>query len=475
MTLKPQASTIIEKVAAYVRVSHEEQKLFGISLDAQRERLLEYAKENNLQIVEWYEDEGISGRKLIKKRPELQRMLNDAQTGKFTRIIFVKLDRYFRSVAEYYECQKILEAHNVTWTATTEKFDLTTANGRYWVTQKLAMAEYEADQTSERIKMVNEYKIKNGQPLTGAQSLGIAYTVEKIDGVKKVVKNKENEEAVTEIIQHYLVHQNKIQTRDYVNAKLGTNITFRSITTLLKDTKLYGFYKGNPNYCEPYITKETFDKLQEIVANNIRTPKSSRVYLFTGLIPCPVCGKTMKASYNGQQINRKKSGKVYIYHHEYYAYRCSGNSLYHSCTYNGRPNEATIEKHLIETLDVRLRNYIEASKIEDAKIQKTHASDAIMEIKSEMKRLNNMYRKERISESEYDAEFEALERQLAEYEKYLEPVKERDLSGYEELLQSDWKAYYYKLTKENKRAFWRKVVKSIKINEQREVTNVIFF
>ena len=155
-----------QRIACYIRVSSQEQKLHGLSLDSQRDVLRRYAEKHGLKIVEWYEDEGVSGRKLIRRRPALQRMLNDAKAGKFDRIIFIKLDRYFRSVAEYYECQKILEANKVTWTATEEKYDLTTANGRYWVTQKLAMAEYEADQTGERINLVNEYKIRTGQPHT---------------------------------------------------------------------------------------------------------------------------------------------------------------------------------------------------------------------------------------------------------------------------------------------------------------------
>ncbi len=79
----------VELVAAYVRVSHQEQKLHGLSLDAQRMKLEEYAKEHNMKIVEWYVDEGVSGRKLIRKRPELQRMIQDAEKRKFERIIFI--------------------------------------------------------------------------------------------------------------------------------------------------------------------------------------------------------------------------------------------------------------------------------------------------------------------------------------------------------------------------------------------------
>ena len=169
----------VELVAAYIRVSSQEQKLHGISLEAQVQKLEEYAEQHNMKIVEWYKDEGVSGRKLIKKRPELQRMIHDAQKGNFRRILFIKLDRFFRSVAEYHECMKLIEP--VIWTATEEKYDLSTANGRAFVNMKLVIAELEADQTGERIKIVNEYKIKEGLPLFGTpfdfSSASISYTL----------------------------------------------------------------------------------------------------------------------------------------------------------------------------------------------------------------------------------------------------------------------------------------------------------
>ena len=131
-------ATYIEETAAYVRVSKEEKlKKNGLSIEAQKQKLAEFAEKNNLKIVEWYIDDGISGRKPIAKRPELQRMIHDAQKGRFKRIIFIKLDRYFRSVQEYYSCQSMLDKTGVTWTATEEKYSLADANGRAFVNMKL--------------------------------------------------------------------------------------------------------------------------------------------------------------------------------------------------------------------------------------------------------------------------------------------------------------------------------------------------
>ena len=255
---------ILERVACYIRVSSQEQKLHGISLDAQTDKLTEYAKTHNLKIVEWYKDEGVSGRKLIKHRPELQRMLHDAQARKFDRILFIKLDRFFRSVAEYHECMKLIDP--VIWTATEEKYDLSTANGRAFVNMKLTIAELEADQTGERIKIVNDYKIKTGQPLTGAHCQGYGYTVQiDTNGVKRVVKNSETAHIVEDYINHFLTHQNKRQAHIYIKNKYHLDISYNSLSKMLSDTKLYGSYRGNDDYiAEPYVDKETFDKIQKI-------------------------------------------------------------------------------------------------------------------------------------------------------------------------------------------------------------------
>lgn len=48
----------IIEVVLYIRVSREEQARWGYSLDAQRERLIEYCKEKGYKIVEIYLDAG---------------------------------------------------------------------------------------------------------------------------------------------------------------------------------------------------------------------------------------------------------------------------------------------------------------------------------------------------------------------------------------------------------------------------------
>ena len=89
----------IIRVALYIRVSSEEQKRKGYSIDSQTKRLTDFAKEKGYKIVEVYADEGKTARCKLSSRKELLRLLEDAKINKFDRIIFWRLDRWFRNVA----------------------------------------------------------------------------------------------------------------------------------------------------------------------------------------------------------------------------------------------------------------------------------------------------------------------------------------------------------------------------------------
>ena len=339
----------IERVAAYVRVSTQEQKLHGLSLDAQKMKLIAYAKKHGMKIVGWYVDEGVSARKLIRKRPELQRMIEDAEKGEFERIIFIKLDRFFRSVAEYHECMKRITP--VLWSTTEEEYDLTTANGRMLVNMKLTIAEMEADMAGERIKIVNEYKVQTGQPLTGTHRLPFGFRVapNESTGRKKVAHDPEEAPILLDLIDYYLVHQSKRKALVYLHTKHQVAMTYGALTNLLSNTMLYGAFRDNPAYCDPYIDKATFDTLQEIQKRNVKENTSqNRAYIFSGLILCPFCGSRLK----GAQFQQKtKSGKTILK-----KYRCANNKRNVTCPFNKVVAETTMQKMMLAKIEQFFEN-----------------------------------------------------------------------------------------------------------------------
>lgn len=111
-------SSDILRVALYIRVSTEEQAVHGYSLAAQEESLVRYAQDNGYKVVGIYRDEGNSARKPVLKRKVMLQLLDDVKAGKIDRILFTKLDRWFRNVREYHNVQEVLEENHVTWQAT---------------------------------------------------------------------------------------------------------------------------------------------------------------------------------------------------------------------------------------------------------------------------------------------------------------------------------------------------------------------
>lgn len=459
----------VERVAAYIRVSTQEQKLHGISLDAQKAKLIAFAKANGMKIVEWYMDEGVSARKLIKKRPELQRMIQDAEKGNFERIIFIKLDRFFRSVAEYHECMKRISP--VVWTTTEEKYDLTTANGRFLINAKLAVAEMEADMASERVNLVNDYKTSTGQPLCGNVPFGFKIVKDKESGRKKIVKDPDYADILDDVIQFFLTHQSKRATGNYLRNKHHISMGYQNICKLLANPMLCGEYRGNPNYCEAYIDKATFEKMQQLGKRNVKS-NTERSYIFSGLIICPDCGRKLAGI-----VHRAKNaqGRRYLYK----KYNCAGFSHDNRCAFNKVVNENTIEKMMLANIE----KYLEDAKIRSAEVMDANSVKIpkydVDAIHAEIDRLNYSWQRGFIRTVEqYEKQHNELMEKLEKAEAEQSTVIPKDFTKVETILHDGWKTIYENLDDAYKRAFWRSFIKSIEIEwttDKKEITRVNFF
>ena len=71
MTRSEKNKKFIENVVLYIRVSSQEQAMFGFSLEAQKNALVKYAEENGMKVVGIYTDEGLSARSKLHQRKAL--------------------------------------------------------------------------------------------------------------------------------------------------------------------------------------------------------------------------------------------------------------------------------------------------------------------------------------------------------------------------------------------------------------------
>ena len=113
--LRYQERNRVIRIAKSARCSSDEQKKTGYTIGDQLELIDEFAADNELVSVGEYVDEGISATLEISKRKALAELIEDAKAGKFDIVVFKCIDRFFRSVEEYYACQKQLRKAGVTW------------------------------------------------------------------------------------------------------------------------------------------------------------------------------------------------------------------------------------------------------------------------------------------------------------------------------------------------------------------------
>ena len=83
-----------------MRVSTEDQAREGFSLPEQRERLEAFCKFKSYEIIDYYEDAGISA-KTGNYRAEFERLKNDIKSKKVNTIVALKLDRITRSIYDW--------------------------------------------------------------------------------------------------------------------------------------------------------------------------------------------------------------------------------------------------------------------------------------------------------------------------------------------------------------------------------------
>ncbi|MCI8855417.1 MAG: recombinase family protein [Clostridiaceae bacterium] len=442
-----------QRAALYIRVSTEEQAMHGYSLDAQRETLTRYANMHNLVIVDYYIDEGKSARKKFQNRKEFMRMMTDVEAGRIDLILFIKLDRWFRSVKDYYKIQEILEAHNVNWKTTEEHYDTATTNGRLYINIRLSVAQDESDRDSDRIKFVFDSKVARGETLVGPQSLPLGLTVKD----KHVVPAPESAAIARDIFMHYDLYHNNHATRRHVLQTYGIVIEHQSLAKMLSNRLYIGEYRGNSKYCEPLIDVELFQRIQSAQKNNIRKTPTNRIYVFSGMIVCEECGKKMAGRHSASGAN------------EYFLYRCNQSANLHHCNHKRAINEKEIEAWLLKNIEDTINRYTIDYRMKSTKREKPKIDKA--NIKRKLSKLKDLYVNGLIPMEEYKADYDMYTAQLAAVPESSVPTE--NFTELKNFLTKDFRSIYASIRREDRRCLWRSIIQEIRIDAQNSIS--VFF
>lgn len=431
------------------------------SMDAQVDMCVRYLNnkygEGNYNLYIYDGDYGITGHS-IKQRKDFQRMMQDVKDKKIQLVLVQRYDRLARNTRDFCNIYHDMEQNGCNLVSVSQEIDTTTPYGRNFMYMQASMAELEWALSSERRKDANRYARSIGKCTLADHVIPFGYKPERIDGIRRMVKDPEKEEIVMDIFNHYGAYSNYCATAKYINEKYGLSFSNNMIKGLIRRTCYYGTYHENPNFCEPYITKKEWDKLQ-IHKPVIRSDPNKRTeILFSGMIRCPECNRLMRSC---QKSHR--NGKIYRYFH------CE----YHStglCDFKKVKSELLIEEMLIKHIDKYLSNI--ETNIKDKQDKKKKTKNNIEKYKQELERLNTMFLKGRINEEFYDAEYLRINELISQIKANTKP--EGHIINIQEKFYDSWKEMYNELDKLGKKLFWRGVIKEIIVDENMNVIDVIF-
>lgn len=314
-------------IAIYIRVSTDEQAKEGYSIGAQKEMLKAYCTSQGWTDYKFYVDEGVSAKDT--NRPFLQSMLKHIENNMIKKVLVYRLDRMTRSVKDLHVMLETFEKHDCAFVSATEPYDTSTAVGRLFVTLVAAMAQWERENTGERVSMVLTERAKDGEWLAQAP-----YGFEKVkyrDDNGKLISTLKHSDFEMPVLKDMIAKLKEgYSLRSIADYLMDTGIPPRrshewhstSILGMLKNPALYGgmYWKGEiyKNRCDGIMTKEEHDHLMKILESrqNKKKRKVNSFFVYQMKLICPTCGNHLTSE--RYTYTRKRDNKLM----EHNRYRC---------------------------------------------------------------------------------------------------------------------------------------------------------
>ena len=303
-----------KKCGLYLRVSTEDQVREGFSLPEQKERLEMFCKFKNYEIVDYYEDAGISA-KTGNYRPEFERLKEDIKAKRVNTIVALKLDRITRSIYDWENLMTFLDENDAYLDCVNDEINTTNANGKMISRLLMSVSQNEIERTSERTKIGLAGAIKSGH-IPHIAPLGYKHED------KKLVIDYSTKDIVVRIFDLYYNGYSYKKISNILNEEqvLGkTNWRDSTIVTILENE----IYKGDfvhgkrtkhpvyyENVVEPIVSKDMWEDCQVQKKKNSRSYQRTLIYLYLQKLKCPKCSRIL-----GGKATTKKNGNTYFYYY----------------------------------------------------------------------------------------------------------------------------------------------------------------
>ena len=327
------------RVAIYARVSSELQ-VENWSLDSQVNEATEFVgRLPKHSVAATYVEEGHSAWKgKADSRPEYQRLMAEAKSGKFDLVVTTSVDRMSRSVVNLLEMVQELRDYGIDYRSIHEDVKFIGPMGEMMLTQYAAFAELQSSMLSAHSKRGREERLRQGlyswRPPYGYELCD--HTCPATESHMGCHVNEDKAKVVRKVFRLYASGTySQMEISDLLNADgyrtngfsadrvgidlLGNRWTSDAIARMLKtrfyisDLEFNG--KSLPGIHEPILTKEDFERVQAVGDRNARRYKfdGRRIkhdHLLSRLVRCDDCKRRMHAHVRGPKDNIRTSYRV---------------------------------------------------------------------------------------------------------------------------------------------------------------------
>lgn len=419
--VKPGRGQKISGVAAiYARYSSRAQR--DVSIEQQVRECTSYAQRLGIPIIETYADRAISGKS--DKRPNFQRMLADAEAGKFDYLLAWKSNRIGRNMMEAMMNEVRLSDYGIRVLYVEEDFE-DNAAGRFALRNMMNVNQFYSENLAED---VTRGMRDNAEKCMVNHSLPYGY--KSVD--KKYAIDEPRAEVVREIFTRvadgdaYADIALELNRRGLTTGR-GKPWNKNSFHVMLKNEKYKGIYIYDDIRIEGgiprIISDELFDRVQEALkVKKTKRHGSGDGYLLTGKLFCGYCGSPITGI-----SGTSKQGVV----HHYYA--CNKRRYERAC-HKRNVRRDVLEKQVasaIKTFILRedTMNWLADKTVAYAEYQRESSSAALLEAElvNVRKSLKNIMTaiEQGIITASTKARLEELEEQQAALEEQLEFEKSK--------------------------------------------------
>lgn len=332
------------KAVAYVRVSSREQEK-GYSLNAQEKLLTHYAKQEGLEIVEYFR-EAMSAKKAGRK--QFNAMLKYLKThNDVNKLLVEKTDRITRNFKDVVELDEIdgLELHFVKENSIiTEK---SKSQDKMLYGLRVVLSKQYIDNLKEEAEKGIIEKIQNGiYPSTAP--VGYYNTMDR-KGRHIIAVDEDKRAVIKKAFELYATGNYSAKTindmlySEGLTNRNGNKLAKSTVENMFKNIFYIGQFEFKGFTCtkaqlEAIVDIDVFNAIQRRLNGVVRTRTHDIQFPYQGLLKCSKCGGMLTP-----ELKIKPSGKQYIYYHcnDFYRKGCKKLSYI---------NQNKIDKILVELL-----------------------------------------------------------------------------------------------------------------------------